>query len=880
MAKIFPSNLNYLRFLISIVFINLVIFANTASAQNSCINADFSMSDFSYWTGSTGMNSAGDYNSIAVGIVQGTTNSGPTDPGRQTIINLPVTDPNTGGLLSMLPPDGSYSARLGNANSNYQAERLAYSLLISPTNCNFTYQSAIVLQDPGTSHTIAEQPKFTFYVKDASGVVVNNVWGHYEVYAEDSIPGFNYYNDIRWKDWTSVSLNLSAFIGQTLTFEFTTYDCAQGAHFGYAYISCYCGVPQLSQQCLGDSVIVTAPIGFSSYLWDNGDTTQSTLVVNPIAGDSVSCTFANANDTITLSTAVSTIPVTGLTATSDVICKGDTVVITASGTYSYLWSNGETAASIQVAPTITTTYTVTATSSGGCTNSAESIVTVNPLPNGTLSSTPSYCGNPDGTITFTPTAGTAPFSYVWSTSPQQTTQTATGLIQGSYTVSITDSNGCSSIKTANVTNSLSILFTATATNERCGNADGTATITITEGIPPYSYVWSTVPPQYTATVTGLSAGTYYVTVSDAMCTTTATLTVLNMAGPVVQISNTVNATCGQSNGGATVTVISGNQPYTYQWNSSPPQFSSSLQNVPAGIYCATVTDTYCYSVVCDTILNEAYQSPEICLVTVDTASNHNMIVWEKPVTNGIDKYYIFRESAVAGIYNLIGEQNYADNSIFIDTTSNSLQQSYRYKLAIYDLCGFISQQSDYHQTVHLSINAGMSGEWNLIWNNYEGFTFGTYNIYRGTNAGNLSLLTSISSNFTSYTDLTPPLGIVYYLIEAIKPTACNPSKTTNSITSTISNIADNQGLGISEFETDNFIQISPNPGNGIFSITLNQFPDKGLEIEVYNSLGQIVKKDVQNTLTKIIDISDYPRGIYFVKIFSDVNSFAGKIVIE
>jgi len=878
MAKIFLSNLNYRRFLISIVFFNMVFLINS-SAQNACFNADFSTGNFSNWTGSTGMNSAGDYSSIVTGIVQGVTNSGPTDPGRQTIMNLPGTDPNTGGLLSVLPPGGGPCARLGNENTNYEAERLDYTLGVSAFNCGFTYQYAVVLQDPG--HPAVEQPKFTIHVLDGNGNIVDSTLGMYEISASNSIPGFNNYNDIRWKDWTSVDLDLSSFIGQNITIEFTTYDCAQGGHFGYAYISCYCGVPQLTQQCFSDSVIVTAPLGFSSYSWDTGDTTQSIIVHNPVAGDSVSCICADLSDTITLYAAVSTIPVTGLTATSAAICRGDTALITASGTYSYLWSNGQTTASISVAPTTTTLYTVTATSSGGCTSSAVAIVTVNPLPTGTFSSTPSYCSHPDGSLTFNPTVGTAPFLYTWNTAPQQNTQTATGLLPGTYSVTITDSAGCSSILSGSIA-AADISLTVTTSVEHCGSADGTATVTATGGIPPYSYLWNTSPMQQTGqSATGLTEGIYYVTVTDGNCSATATANVINSPGPTAQITNIVNEKCGMNDGSAEVTVSGGTPPYNYYWNSIPTQNTPVVSNVPSGIYCVTVTDLHnCNATICDTIANTQYPAPEICMVTVDTATNHNMVVWEKPVTNGIDKYYVFRESFVAGVYNIIGTQNYSDNSIFIDTTSNSLQQSYRYTLAINDSCGLTSQQSNYHQTIHLSINAGMSGEWNLIWNNYEGFTFGTYNIYRGTNAGNFALLAAVSSNNTSYTDLTPPAGIVYYLIEAVRPIACNPSKTTNSITSAISNIADNQELGISDFDSNNFVQVSPNPGNGIFTLTLNQLPTKGLEITIYNSIGQLVKNDFQNSLMKTIDISDYPKGIYYLKISSFENYFFRKIVIE
>jgi hypothetical protein len=85
---------------------------------------------------------------------------------------------------------------------------------------------------------------------------------------------------------------------------------------------------------------------------------------------------------------------------------------------------------------------------------------------------------------------------------------------------------------------------------------------------------------------------------------------------------------------------------------------------------------------------------------------------------------------------------------------------------------------------------------------------------------------------------------------------------------------------ISEFDANNSISIMPNPGNGIFTISLQQYPTKVLGIEIFNSLGQIINKDVLNTKTKIIDISNSPKGIYFLKVSSEGKYLFKKIIIE
>jgi hypothetical protein len=269
------------------------------------------------------------------------------------------------------------------------------------------------------------------------------------------------------------------------------------------------------------------------------------------------------------------------------------------------------------------------------------------------------------------------------------------------------------------------------------------------------------------------------------------------------------------------------------------------------------------------------------MVTVDTATNHNMIIWNKPVTTGINFYMIFRETNVTGVYNMIGTQPYSSFSTFIDVNSNASQQPYRYKLAINDNCGFTSLQSNYHQTLHLTISAGMGGAWNLNWNNYEGFAFSTYNIYRGTNNGNMVIINSVANNVNSYTDLTPPGGTVVYMVEAVRPTPCNPTaKQLGFNESTISNIANSGNIGIDEGNSNEFIQIYPNPASGNITITLSHAGLLNAEVEILNSLGQVLFRDIQSATTQMIDISGFAQGVYLVRLKGNDKTGVIKFVKE
>jgi len=199
------------------------------------------------------------------------------------------------------------------------------------------------------------------------------------------------------------------------------------------------------------------------------------------------------------------------------------------------------------------------------------------------------CGQNNGSATVSASGGSGSFTYAWSTSPAQHSQTATNLGPGNYTVTVNDGS-CTAMASSTITNIGGITLQTTSVNEMCGQANGSATVTASGGVGAYTYQWSTIPLQTTTTATNLSAGTYYVTVSDGTCSNTDTVIIQNIATLNASISNIVNEDCGMSDGSATVTVNGGTQPITYQWNSSPAQTTATASNLPAGIYTVTVND--------------------------------------------------------------------------------------------------------------------------------------------------------------------------------------------------------------------------------------------------------------------------------------------------
>jgi gliding motility-associated-like protein len=601
------------KIILLLFFLTIIIGKN--SAQNSCINADFSQGDFTNWTGSTGQNSGGTYINSTLGIVAGIPNSltYATATGQQTIMSLPGTDPNTGNILSVLPPGGGNSCRLGNPRAagcdggNPQAERLEYTYTVTSTNCIFTYQYAVVLQDATSAgHGPTEVPKFTIYVVDSLGAVVDATCGIYEVVASSTMAGYtqcspdpdacNTGASIMWKDWTTVSIDLSPYIGQNITIQFTTYDCDPGhagGHFGYAYISCYCSTMLLTQQCSGNSDIVTAPSGFDQYLWSTGGTTSSITIPNPVYGDSVSCTMTSVTGcSLTLYLVLQIEPVS-FDPPSPTICSGETAIITASGDYNYTWSDGlGSGSTVSVSPTSTTTYSVTGTSGGGCSNSALVTVTVNPIPIANAGPDQSVCIGSSATLSASGSSGVSPLTFNWSDGLGGASHIVTPNTTSSYTVTVSSGNGCSS--SDQVTVAVNPLPVANAGPDVgiCYSASTILNASGSTGLLPLQYHWSNGGNSVTQLISPSITTAYIMTLTDAnSCTSVDTMTVTVLPLPTVTVSNVVPENCFLSNGAINIAVNGGTSPYLYNWNTIPVQNTQNAIGLPQGTYTVLVTDS-------------------------------------------------------------------------------------------------------------------------------------------------------------------------------------------------------------------------------------------------------------------------------------------------
>jgi gliding motility-associated-like protein len=275
-------------------------------------------------------------------------------------------------------------------------------------------------------------------------------------------------------------------------------------------------------------------------------------------------------------------------------CFGDrngmATVVPTSGVAPYLYSWSPSGQSGSVATGLPSgTQTVTVTDADGCVTTESVVIAganqifVNP------STTPSSCAIDDGTATANATGGAGGFTYVWDDPAAQSTATATGLGAGTYTVIATDQNGCPVSGTAQVNNvNPPNVIMLDSVNVSCfGGSDGMIRGTGNLGTPGYTYEWSPSGGN-DSIATGLSAGTYTLTVTDAAgCQVSASVT-LEEPDPIVLNASATDAECGLFNGTATASASGGTGSFTFSWSNGAN--TANVNDLPEGNYTVTVTD--------------------------------------------------------------------------------------------------------------------------------------------------------------------------------------------------------------------------------------------------------------------------------------------------
>lgn len=282
-------------------------------------------------------------------------------------------------------------------------------------------------------------------------------------------------------------------------------------------------------------------------------------------------------------------------------CTGGVRAIVSGGQtpYSYSWTpQGSFAGSVvdTIGNLCTGIYSVSVRDANNCLITATvSILEPSVLTSTVISNNILCNGQCNGTATLTASGGTLPYSFSYNSSPSINTFTANTLCSGSYLGTVTDGNGCISSRSFTITQPLPIVITTTVTNPLCNAAcNGSITTTVFGGTAGYTFSWATSGGNV-QNPTGLCAGNYTLTVTDAnSCNRFA---VANLVNPPALIANTTftNPVCGITcNGAIRATPIGGTAPYSYSWSNSAT--TQQINGVCAGNYSVTVTDnTSCTS---------------------------------------------------------------------------------------------------------------------------------------------------------------------------------------------------------------------------------------------------------------------------------------------
>jgi len=451
-------------------------------------------------------------------------------------------------------------------------------------------------------------------IQDTITIMEIDAWGDTTVCIDSSFTLYSdathiadYYWESNPPGYTSDEQNPTFTISEAGTYTFTVYitpdmsNCEADTTLTVIVEDCSNGVSvEGGTICEGDCIdLLAEPIDGTppfTFVWDNNipDGAGPHNVCPPVT-TVYSVTMTDAEGISSTDNATVTVnpnPVVNVT-TEDVLCFGDcngtatANVSVGTAPYTYVWSDGQvTDPAVDLCPG---EYFVTVTDANGCTGTGSGIVGEPEELTLSISSTNiSGIGECDATATVTPQGGTTPYSYLWNDPEQQTTQTAVDLCSGDYCVTVTDANGCTDDICVTIS---SIAISTTSTDLLCYEVcEGTATVTVEIGDPPFSYLWSDPASQTTPTATGLCAGQYSVTVTDANNITATSSVVISQPDELLNTITGTNIACyGGSDGTTDLEVTGGTLPYTYLWNPGG-QTTQDLSNIPSGQYDVIVTD--------------------------------------------------------------------------------------------------------------------------------------------------------------------------------------------------------------------------------------------------------------------------------------------------
>ncbi|AEE49269.1 hypothetical protein [Haliscomenobacter hydrossis] len=499
-----------------------------------------------------------------------------------TTVNVTPFNPSVSGLSTVCLGYGAQLSASGGTSYLWSNGFQSSSINVGPTSPG-TYAYSVTITNGSCSavrsHTLTVNPSPSASISGPAGACYN---GSIALNASGG-------GTFSWSTGASTaSINVAA-LQNTQSFTVTvsnSYGCKRSES---KTVTVY-APPSLDgplSVCAGQAANLSVT-GGSSYSWNTGETTasispypSSTSIYRVTVSDPNACTYV-----LSKTVSVSNLPDARISG-PNTTCAGQNVSLTAFGGSSYLWSTGANTATINVSPGSTTTYTVTVSSSGGCVGSASQVISVHPLPLGNIAGASSVC--PGQSTTLSASGGS---TYAWNTGASSAAIEVSPTQNTTYTVSITNAQGCTLVKS----HSVAVNITGSASNDgplTCTKT--TATLLGTSSAQGASYRWKNASGVEIATTPGTTVttvGVYTLEITAAGgCTyTTATEVVQDLQIPQVSANSSGMLTCVQSS--INLLGTSSASPASYEWrNGSGILIANTLNasTTQTGTYTLKVT---------------------------------------------------------------------------------------------------------------------------------------------------------------------------------------------------------------------------------------------------------------------------------------------------
>lgn len=454
----------------------------------------------------------------------------------------------------------------------------------------------------------------------------------------------------------------------------------------------------------------------------------------------------------------------------------------------------------------------------------------------------------DGSVDITVTGGTPGYTYAWSNAA--TTEDISGVPYGSYTVTVTDSNGC--IDTASFfIDTASTVFTVLSqvTDLACGgDSSGSIDLTVTGGTTPYTFIWSNGAT--TEDLTGLNGGTYTVTVTDN--DTNSYIDSFTVIEPApISIAGTVTPpTTGTSNDGAIdITVSGGIPPYAFLWSNA--SITEDISGLGIGGYSITVTDTTGCQATAFFIVDTTASLNLILAVNDVTCTGTNNGSVDLTVIGGVSPYsFLWSNGATTEDINGLAAGTYT-----VTVTDNASQ--------VASESAVIASNPIYPDPIVGPITGASSAQSWLVYTYTVPATTGSNFVWTAS----IGTVQSTASNTASILWNAGPNGVVY-----VSETDANGCSAQDSLAVTI------LFVGIEQTH-ENSIVIYPNPTKDQLNVVLPESFSNPILL-VRDISGRMVFQTQAHDLNPVIDVNSFGAGVYLLHLTAGETTLTHRFIVE